>query len=114
GGGGRHRRCGRSGRATSGRGGWARPLCHAPPVLIMDEPTDGLDPNQKHEVRQLIRGMAKDKVIVLSTHILEEVHAVCTRAIIIAQGKLLIDATPAELERRGSLEDVFREVTTGQ
>jgi gliding motility-associated transport system ATP-binding protein len=95
------------------RVGLAQAILHDPPVLIMDEPTDGLDPNQKHEVRQLIRGMAKDKVIVLSTHILEEVHAVCTRAIIIARGKLLLDATPAELERRGRLEDVFREVTTG-
>ena len=96
------------------RVGLAQAILHDPPVLIMDEPTDGLDPNQKHEVRQLIRGMAKDKVIVLSTHILEEVAAVCTRAIIIARGKLLLDATPAELEARGRLEDVFREVTTGQ
>jgi ABC-2 type transport system ATP-binding protein len=95
------------------RVGLAQAILHDPPVLIMDEPTDGLDPNQKHEVRQLIRGMARDKVIVLSTHILEEVQAVCTRAIIIARGRLLLDATPAELEARGRLEDVFREVTTG-
>jgi ABC-2 type transport system ATP-binding protein len=69
-------------------------------VLILDEPTDGLDPNQKHEVRALINAMAKDKTIVVSTHILEEVHAVCSRAIIIAKGKILADATPAELETR--------------
>jgi ABC-2 type transport system ATP-binding protein len=73
---------------------------HDPKVLILDEPTDGLDPNQKHHVRTLINAMAKDKVIVISTHILEEVHAVCNRAIIIAGGKLLADATPSELEAR--------------
>lgn len=82
------------------RVGLAQAIVHNPPVLILDEPTDGLDPNQKHEVRSLINAMAKDKVIVISTHILEEVHAVCNRAIIIAGGKLLADATPAELEAR--------------
>jgi ABC-2 type transport system ATP-binding protein len=73
---------------------------HDPAVLILDEPTDGLDPNQKHEVRALIQSMSRDRTIVISTHILEEVHAVCTRAVIIANGKLLADATPAELEAR--------------
>jgi ABC-2 type transport system ATP-binding protein len=82
------------------RVGLAQALLHDPRVLILDEPTDGLDPNQKHHVRTLINDMAKDKVIVISTHILEEVHAVCNRAIIIAGGKLLADATPAELEAR--------------
>jgi ABC-2 type transport system ATP-binding protein len=82
------------------RVGLAQAILHNPPVLILDEPTDGLDPNQKHEVRALINSMARDKVIVISTHILEEVHAVCNRAIIIAGGKLLADATPAELEAR--------------
>jgi ABC-2 type transport system ATP-binding protein len=82
------------------RVGLAQAILHDPPVLIMDEPTDGLDPNQKHEVRALIRDMAQDKVIILSTHILEEVHAVCTRAIVIAAGRLLVDGTPAELEAR--------------
>ena len=82
------------------RVGLAQAILHDPPVLILDEPTDGLDPNQKHQVRALIHAMAKDKVIVISTHILEEVHAVCNRAIIIAGGKLLADATPAELEAR--------------
>ena len=69
-------------------------------MLILDEPTDGLDPNQKHEVRALINAMAKDKMIVISTHILEEVDAVCTRAIIIARGRIVADDTPAELEAR--------------
>ena len=80
--------------------GLAQAILHNPPVLILDEPTDGLDPNQKHEVRTLINAMARNKIIVISTHILEEVHAVCNRAIIIADGKLLADATPAELEAR--------------
>ena len=80
--------------------GLAQAILHDPPVLVMDEPTDGLDPNQKHEVRSLIRDMAQEKCIVLSTHILEEVEAVCSRAIIIAQGKLVVDCTPAELEAR--------------
>lgn len=82
------------------RVGLAQAILHDPQVLILDEPTDGLDPNQKHEVRALIQAMAKDKIIVISTHILEEVHAVCSRAIVIAGGKLLADATPAELEKR--------------
>lgn len=82
------------------RVGIAQAILHDPPVLILDEPTDGLDPNQKHEVRKLIAGMAKDKLLVISTHILEEVHAVCTRAIVISAGKLLADATPEELEKR--------------
>lgn len=82
------------------RVGLAQAILHDPPALILDEPTDGLDPNQKHEVRTLINAMAKDKIIVISTHILEEVHAVCNRAIVIAAGKLLADAKPAELEAR--------------
>ncbi len=79
------------------RVGMAQAILHDPEVLIMDEPTDGLDPNQKHEVRTLIKAMAKDKAIIISTHILEEVDAVCDRAIIIAKGKLLFNGTPAEL-----------------
>ncbi|HEX8876316.1 MAG TPA: ABC transporter ATP-binding protein [Phycisphaerales bacterium] len=86
------------------RVGLAQSMLHDPPVLILDEPTDGLDPNQKHEVRNVIRALATSadhhnsgRAVVLSTHILEEVEAVCTRAIIIAKGKLLVDGTPAEL-----------------
>jgi ABC-2 type transport system ATP-binding protein len=82
------------------RVGLAQAILHDPPVLILDEPTDGLDPNQKHEVRSLIRAMAAGKVIVLSTHILEEVDSVCTRAVIIAEGRLRFDGTPAELRNR--------------
>ena len=96
------------------RVGLAQALLHDPPVLVLDEPTDGLDPNQKHEVRQLIRRMAPEKAIVISTHILEEVGAVCTRAIIIARGKVLADSTPKALETNGrTMEQVFRELTLG-
>jgi ABC-2 type transport system ATP-binding protein len=96
------------------RVGLAQALLHDPPVLVLDEPTDGLDPNQKHEVRALIQQMAPEKAIVISTHILEEVEAICTRAIIIARGQVLADATPAELVARhpsGKLDDVFRAIT---
>ena len=82
------------------RVGLAQAILHDPPVLVLDEPTDGLDPNQKHEVRALIREMAPGKTIVISTHILEEVHALCSRAIIIARGRLLADERPAALEAR--------------
>lgn len=82
------------------RVGLAQAILHDPKVLILDEPTDGLDPNQKHEVRSLISDMAKEKVIILSTHILEEVDAVCSRAIIIANGKLIADGKPSELEAK--------------
>jgi ABC-2 type transport system ATP-binding protein len=82
------------------RVGLAAAIVHDPKVLILDEPTDGLDPNQKQEVRSLINSMARDKTIIISTHMLEEVHAVCDRAIIIAAGRILADATPAELEAR--------------
>ena len=78
----------------------AQSLLHDPPVLILDEPTDGLDPNQKHEVRILIHRMSENRAILVSTHILEEVEAICTRAIIIAQGKIVIDGTPEELLAR--------------
>jgi ABC-2 type transport system ATP-binding protein len=98
------------------RVGVAQSILHDPEILIMDEPTDGLDPNQKHEVRNLIQDMSKNKAIIISTHILEEVDAVCTRAIIIAKGKLLFDGTPQELRSKSSnndIDDAFRNITTG-
>ncbi len=98
------------------RVGLAQAILHDPRVLILDEPTDGLDPNQKFHVRELIRNLSQDKLVIVSTHILEEVSAVCTRAIIIAKGKLLVDDTPAALEQRapsGRLDDVFRTLTGG-
>lgn len=82
------------------RVGLAQAIIHDPPVLILDEPTDGLDPNQKHEVRTLINEMSREKIIVISTHILEEVDAVCSRAIIIARGRIVADDTPLALEAR--------------
>jgi len=87
------------------RVGLAQAIMHDPKVLILDEPTDGLDPNQKHHVRELIKNLAKDKIVVISTHILEEVSAVCTRAIIIANGKIVADGTPAELEAQSRLHN---------
>ncbi len=82
------------------RVGIAQAILHDPRVLIMDEPTDGLDPNQKHEVRELIRSMSADKIIVISTHILEEVDAVCNRSIIIANGRIVANETPESLINR--------------
>lgn len=96
---------------------FAQAILHDPPVLIMDEPTDGLDPNQKFVVREMIKEMAAEKVIIVSTHILEEVDAVCTRALIIARGKVVANGTPSELKamsETGRLEDVFRKLTTGE
>ncbi|MBS0275545.1 MAG: ATP-binding cassette domain-containing protein [Proteobacteria bacterium] len=82
------------------RVGLAQALLHDPPVLILDEPTDGLDPNQKHSVRRLIKAMAPEKAIVVSTHLLEEVEAICTRAVIIDRGRVVADGTPAQLLAR--------------
>ena len=93
---------------------FAQAIIHDPQVLIMDEPTDGLDPNQKFTVREMIKEMAADKAIVISTHILEEVDAVCTRAIVIADGEIKADGTPAELRAKdpsGRLDVVFRKLT---
>jgi ABC-2 type transport system ATP-binding protein len=97
------------------RVGLAQAILHDPPVLIMDEPTDGLDPNQKLAVRSLIKSMSANKAIIISTHILEEVDAVCTRAVIIDKGRIVADGTPAELLAKSPthrLEDVFRSLTT--
>lgn len=120
-----HQTIGTLSKGYKRRVGIAQAILHDPDLLILDEPTDGLDPNQKHEVRRLIREMAKDKVIVISTHILEEVDMVCSRAIIIAQGRLVADGTPEALQVRGAdgveetirvehghLEEVFRRITT--
>ncbi len=98
------------------RVGLAQALIHDPEVLILDEPTDGLDPNQKYEVHRLINKMAKDKCIIVSTHILEEVDTVCTRTIIIARGKILADSTPDKLKEKykGTLDEVFRKITTSK
>jgi ABC-2 type transport system ATP-binding protein len=96
------------------RVGFAQALLHDPPALILDEPTDGLDPNQKNEVRLLIRNMAVEKAVILSTHILEEVEAICTRVIIISRGRLVADETPAALLARkpGSrMDEIFRSLT---
>ena len=96
---------------------FAQAILHDPKVLIMDEPTDGLDPNQKHTVREMIKEMSSEKAIVISTHILEEVDAVCTRAIVIAGGEIKADGTPAKLRAMdpgGRLDVVFRTLTKGE
>jgi len=93
---------------------FAQAILHDPQVLIMDEPTDGLDPNQKFVVREMIKEMSADKAIIVSTHILEEVDAVCTRALIIAGGQIVANGTPAELRAKdpqGRLDMVFRNLT---
>ncbi len=92
------------------RVGFAQALIHDPPVLILDEPTDGLDPNQKFEVRQLIKRMGRDKTIIMSTHILEEVEAICERVIIIAEGRIVADSTPEQLAEKSKLHNA---VTVG-
>ena len=94
---------------------FAQAVLHDPPVLIMDEPTDGLDPNQKHDVRQLITSLAAKKCIMVSTHILEEVDAICNRMIVIDRGRVLVDSTPKALceKEGGTLDEVFRKLTTG-
>ncbi|MFM2130765.1 MAG: hypothetical protein RL477_2311 [Pseudomonadota bacterium] len=99
-------------RGYKRRVGLAAALLHDPDVLILDEPTDGLDPNQKHEIRTLIQEMAPKKAIIISTHILEEVDAVCSRAIIIARGRIVADGTPAELEAKSATHNVVS-VTAG-
>lgn len=94
---------------------FAQSIIHDPDILILDEPTDGLDPNQKHEVRQLIKNMGKNKAIIFSTHILEEVDAACSRAMIIDRGKVVADGTPESLRKLvpgcASLDEVFRSLT---
>ena len=96
------------------RVGLAQAILHDPKVLILDEPTDGLDPNQKHQVRKLIQSLAKDKIVIISTHILEEVSAVCTRAVVIAAGKVVADGTPMELESRSRYHQAVTLVAEGE
>ena len=101
-------------RGQKQRVGFAAAILHDPDVLVLDEPTAGLDPNQIHEVRELIRSFAGHKTIILSTHILQEVHAMCDRVVLINQGKIAADSTVDELETRyGDLESAFRELTGG-
>jgi len=109
-----HQRIGTLSKGFRRRVGLAQALVHDPPVLILDEPTDGLDPNQKHHVRMLIEKLSATKCIVISTHILEEVDAICNRIIIIAEGRILEDSTPTALRKRehGTLEEIFRWLTT--
>ena len=98
------------------RVGFAQALLHDPPALVLDEPTDGLDPNQKNEVRGLIKNMASEKAVILSTHILEEVEAICTRVIIISRGHVVADETPAQLQARqpgARIDAIFRTLTKG-
>ncbi len=109
-----NRAIGNLSKGYRGRVGFAQAILHDPPILIMDEPTDGLDPNQKHTVRVMIQEMAAEKAIVVSTHILEEVDAVCSRAIIISNGQIVANGTPEELKAKsptGQLTDVFRMLT---
>lgn len=104
------------------RVGLAQAILHDPDVLILDEPTDGLDPNQKNQVRRLIKAMAPNKAIVISTHILEEVEAVCTQAMIIGHGRLLAEGRPTEegwafgdlVAAPGRLDALFRRITLGE
>jgi ABC-2 type transport system ATP-binding protein len=97
------------------RVGFAQALLHEPPCLVLDEPTDGLDPNQKNEVRALIKTMATDRAVILSTHILEEVDAICNRIILISSGRVVVDETPDAFRARrpgARLDAIFRELTT--
>ena len=98
------------------RVGLAQAMIHDPEILILDEPTDGLDPNQKVLVQDLLANLSKERCVILSTHILDEVEKVCNRAVIISEGRILADSTPRELVAQsssGRLDDVFRTITRG-
>ncbi len=110
----RHRAIENLSKGYRQRVGVAQAIIHDPQVLVLDEPTDGLDPNQKHEVRRLIQSMSENKAIILSTHILEEVEAICNRVIVIDRGKVVVDETPAAFKARrpgSKIDEIFRELT---
>ncbi len=109
-----HQRIGSLSKGYRRRVGLAAAILHDPPVLILDEPTDGLDPNQKRAVRSLVARMAPEKAILISTHTLEEVPAMCTRAVVIDRGRMVADDTPDGLRKYsgdGTLASAFRELT---
>ncbi len=108
----RHKKIGQLSKGYRQRVGIAQALIHSPEVLILDEPTSGLDPNQLVEIRQIIKEIGKDKTVILSTHIMQEVEAVCDRAIIIHKGNIVADDQTKNLRKKGqSMEEIFRELT---
>lgn len=109
----KHKKIGQLSKGYRQRVGLAQALIHNPDVLILDEPTTGLDPNQLVEIRELIRQVGKDKTVILSTHIMQEVEAICDRVIIINQGQIVADASLKEIKKEGnSLETIFRKLTS--
>ena len=104
---------GKLSRGYRQRVGMAQALLHDPEVLILDEPTSGLDPNQVHQVRELIRSLGETKTILLSTHILSEVQAVCSRVILINDGRIVLDGTVDDMRAGGDMDQRFRELTGG-
>lgn len=108
----KHKKIGQLSKGYRQRVGLAQALIHNPDVLILDEPTTGLDPNQLVEIRDLIKSVGKDKTVIFSTHIMQEVEAICDRVIIINRGKIVANGTLSELKQGGKgIEDVFRELT---
>ena len=108
----KHKKIGQLSKGYRQRVGLAQALIHNPDVLILDEPTTGLDPNQLVEIRDLIKNIGKDKTVIFSTHIMQEVEAICDRVVIINRGKIVVDSTLSNLKKDGkAMEDVFRELT---
>lgn len=109
----KHKKIGQLSKGYRQRVGLAQALIHNPDVLILDEPTTGLDPNQLVEIRDLIKNVGKDKTVIFSTHIMQEVEAICDRVVIINRGKIVADSTLSEIKKGGkAIEEVFRELTT--
>jgi ABC-2 type transport system ATP-binding protein len=106
-----HKKIGQLSKGYRQRVGLAQALLHEPPVLILDEPTSGLDPNQIAEIRQLIAGLGRERIVLFSTHIMQEVEAVCNRIVIIHQGKLVADKSLSPTDGNASVEKLFRELT---